>query len=91
MGSFLNALRAYRTVPVAIRLRFIQEYDAKTPNVYAFFESTDDRTYYERSIQTTLQGTSKLFTYLCDNKASVYYQYDQAEQAGRLKNGLLRG
>jgi hypothetical protein len=86
MGSFLDSLRKCRTVPVAIRLRFVQEYDANTPSVYAFFESTDDRTFYEPSIRSHSPEGARLFTYLCDNKAGVYYQYDQAERSGKLKN-----
>lgn len=89
MGSFLDHLKAARYRPVAIRQRFRLEYNESTNDVYAFFESTDDATFYRQPITQEISSGGRLRTYLCGNKASVWFHYQFAAQEGKLRNALF--
>jgi hypothetical protein len=89
MGDFLNGLKAARYAPVAVRQRFRIDYDDRSQDVYAFFESTDDATFYRTSIAQQISRNGRLRVYLCGNKQSVWYHYQFAEQEAKLFNTVF--
>jgi hypothetical protein len=89
MGDFLENLKSARFTPVAIRQRFRIEYNSARADVYAFFESTDDDTFYRRYIVHRMQPEGRLRAYFCGNKQSVWYHYEFAEQEDKLFNTLF--
>ncbi|WP_158792054.1 DUF4435 domain-containing protein [Granulicella sp. L60] len=89
MGNFLDDLKTARYAPVAIRQRFRIEYDEAREDAYAFFESTDDGTFYRKQIFQYLPSAGRLRIYYCGNKRSVWYHYEFAEQERKLKNTLF--
>jgi hypothetical protein len=89
MGDFLESLKSARFTPVAIRQRFRIEYNSARADVYAFFESTDDATFYRRHIVDHMRPEGRLRIYFCGNKRSVWYQYEFAEQENKLVNTVF--
>lgn len=65
------------------------EFNDTGADVYAFFESTDDATFYRRQISDRTKQGSRLRIYLCGNKRSVWYHYEFAEQEKKLRNTLF--
>jgi hypothetical protein len=86
MGNFLEDLQRCRKQPIAVSHRFRQEYDPDTLDVYAFFESADDRLFFYSSIRERAASTAAIKVYLCENKQGVWQSYMFAEQNDKLKN-----
>jgi len=89
MGNFLNDLKAAKSAPAAIRLQFRVEYQETGDDVYAFFESTDDVSFYRNEITKYIRASGRLKSYLCGNKKSVWYHYEFAEKVGKLRNCIF--
>lgn len=85
MGQFLDELRASRSEPAAIHQRFRLEYDERSDNIYAFFESLDDWQFYRAPIISRAQA-ARINVYLCGNKDGVWSAYTFAERRSTLKN-----
>jgi hypothetical protein len=89
MGSFLDRLKAERFAPIAIRHRYRIEYNETNNDVYAFFESTDDATFYRRYVLSQKRKDGRVRIYYCGNKDSVWFHYEVAEKENKLRNALF--
>ncbi len=89
MGKFLDDLKASGHAPIATQQRFRLEYKAESADVYAFFESTDDATFYRNQIARHMRPEGRLRIYFCGSKSSVWHLYQFAEQGDKLANTVF--
>jgi hypothetical protein len=86
MSDFLDNLRSKWTAPSVVIHKFRLQYDEESSQVYAFFESTDDQTFYSPAIRNSIEMGTKILSYICDGKSGVLYAYNFAHTHRKLRN-----
>lgn len=69
--SFLDQLRALRTVPQAAWLEFIGRYRVGCFDLYLFFEGKDDFSFYQPYLRNIWRDRGVLHSFNCDGKQEV--------------------
>jgi hypothetical protein len=69
--TFLDQLRALRTSPQAVWLRFVGAYQSGRLDLYAFFEGNDDLSYYQPYLRQKWAGRGQLHGFNCNGKDHV--------------------
>jgi hypothetical protein len=89
MTNFVQALRKKRVSSSAVHWKFSLQYRKGDNRVYAFFESTDDVTFYYYHIAQALPPNTKLFTYICDGKSGVLSAVNFSSQKQKTENTIF--
>jgi hypothetical protein len=69
--SLVKQLSAARGSSVAIRHEFKLHYDSRRPQLHAFVEGIDDKTFYTSFVVRRLRGGIEYFSYDCKGKVGV--------------------
>lgn len=89
MSDFLDQLRSKWTAPSAVIHKFRLQYDETSGLIYAFFESTDDQTFYYPAIRNTTEVNTKILSYVCDGKSGVLSACSFANANHKLQNVIF--
>lgn len=88
-ASFLDALAQAITSPSVALHEFLLELKIQNKIVHAFFEGKTDESFYGTFIRKVKDEDYKLKTYICGNKDSVYYQFEQLSSRSMGTNILV--
>jgi hypothetical protein len=75
VSSFTDLLRRARSSRTTILHKFLTNYDASSPRVYAFVEGDPDVVFYRTHIRAFVENPALIFLYSCGGKPKVYEAY----------------
>lgn len=87
--SFINALKESMNEEVVIIHDFMISYSTKNNVLHAFFEGKTDSSFYISFLRRFMPDNWHLKTYICKNKNSVYYYFNQLSQKHTIQQPLL--
>lgn len=88
MSDFLDTLRDARRSAVAVKHKLRLLYNDNGRTLHAFFESTDDVTFYLHYIKRLISPEHSVETYICDGKTGVQSAYKFAHENNFYRNTL---